>query len=380
MDDLIKNEKIDIDCRALSEPFLSEFMEGGKYEPFVKLVKKYKDELELCFRGNNLPSEAVCIYYNNHLVYKIESNGNITINFDHARYSKDYNTYWTMINQTYEFNTNAPKEPRIKVKVNKRKKTGDVSYSTEVSYITAPYNESIKNNVERIYVDCIRKMLIDSFDTRNTKDYFREKADKTNDKYKGQLSQSGRKAIWLEKVRQQQLFAKMKHTTDGYFFFDMEFSQKSLKDSDQYGEALSNEPDMLAIFFDSNGLPKKYTFVEVKCTNSAYTGKSGMVAHLQKMKEYPVEYMEARLREAALVLKQYEKLGFYSFAQPVQMADYMKLVSKKPENLFVFTDDALDKFRCDNCNEIIDFKKNAKKKEEIDIHISGCKEIEFWEL
>ena len=44
MDDLIKNEKIDIDCRALSEPFLSEFMEGGKYEPFVKLVKKYKDE------------------------------------------------------------------------------------------------------------------------------------------------------------------------------------------------------------------------------------------------------------------------------------------------------------------------------------------------
>lgn len=68
MDDLIKNEKIDIDCRALSEPFLSEFMEGGKYEPFVKLVKKYKDELALCFRGNNLPSEAVCIYYNNHLV------------------------------------------------------------------------------------------------------------------------------------------------------------------------------------------------------------------------------------------------------------------------------------------------------------------------
>ena len=70
---MIKKEKKDVDCRALSSEFFNDFLQGEKDHVFIELVNKYHDELEICFRGNNQPSEAVCIYYNNHLVYKIEA-------------------------------------------------------------------------------------------------------------------------------------------------------------------------------------------------------------------------------------------------------------------------------------------------------------------
>ena len=160
MNMLEKNIEKDSDCRALSKDFLKEFKQGGRFAPFIELVKKYHDELEICFRGNNSPAEAVCIYYNNHLVYKIEANGNITINFNHARYSIDYKEYWKMINHTYGFNPNAEEKPKVIVSQKESKKLG-TRYYTDVGYIVAQYNESIKKNVELIYVNCIRKMLID---------------------------------------------------------------------------------------------------------------------------------------------------------------------------------------------------------------------------
>ena len=374
---MIKKEKKDVDCRALSSEFFNDFLPGEKYHVFIELVNKYHDELEICFRGNNQPSEAVCIYYNNHLVYKIEANGNITINFNHARYSTNFREYWKLINYTYGFDESAVEKPRIKV-IEKRSESGKISYYTGIGYLTSTYNESIKMNVENIYLNCIRKMLIDSFDISCNTDIFRKTAN-TYTNYKSKLKQTGRKSLWIEKIRQQQLFSRMKFQKNGYFLYDLEFAQKSLADSDEYLNALSNEPDMLAIYFDDLGKPSRFAFVEIKSTDTAYSGTSGMVPHLQKMKDYPKSYLKARLKEAALILYQYKELGLYGIKQDIIIEDYLKIADKKPENLFVFTDKAVKKFHEDeSCDEIKDFKKNAKQLQNIDIHIPGCKELEIW--
>ena len=370
----IVKEISDKDCRALSPEFFDEFMPGGKYHIFVELVMKYHDELEFCFRGNNEPSEAVCIYYNNHLVYKIEANGNITINFDHARYS-DYEKYWTLINHKYGFNKMADEVPTIKV--TKKKEKGKISYYTSVGYITSKYNDEIKNNVENIYVNCIRKMLIDSFDmiSENCRtDKFRAHENRRKP-YRGKLPQSGRKKpYWIEKIRQQQIFSRMKFQKDGYFFYDMEFSQKSKDDSDEYKEALSNEPDMMAIHFNEEGVPDRFAFVEVKSTESAYNNKkSGMVNHLQKMKGYRKDSLKDRLREAALILFQYDKLGIYNIE--VNREKLLDLADNRHENLFVFTDEAVEEFHKDKSEDIREFKDNDVKITDVDIHIPGCKLI-----
>ena len=370
-----KNEK-DIDCRALSLAFFSDFMLGKKYHVFVELVNKYRDELVLCFRGNNKPTEAVCIYYNNHLVYKIESNGIITINFNHARYSPNYREYWKLINHTYGYNKSAIDNPRISV-TEKKSTNGKISYYTGIGYISTQFNDDIHDNIENIYVNCIRKMLIDSFDVSYQTDQFRATANKYA-AYKGKLSQTGNKSLWLEKVRQQQLFSRIKYQKEGYFLYDLEFSQKKMDDLEDQAECLSNEPDMLAVYFDSTGNPDRFAFVEVKSTDKAYSGDSGMVAHLKKMRKYPVEYLEARLREAALIIQQYKELGLYNISREVLKEEFSKLAKKNYESLFIFTDKAVGRFHNDASVEIVKFREKAKKINNIDIYIPGCKELEFW--
>ncbi len=375
---MIEKNASDNDCRALSNSFLVEFMPGGKYHVFVDLINKYNDELEICLRGNNQPSEAVCIYYNNHLVYKIEANGNITINFNHARYSSNYREYWKLINHTYGFNKSAVDNPRIKVS-EKKNKRGHTSYYTSIGIITSKFSEDLGRNVEKIYVNCIRRMLIDSFDFLCCTDQFRATANKYAG-YRGKLTQTGKKSLWLEKIRQQQLFSKIKYQKDGYFLYDLEFAQKTIDGVDDYEDALTNEPDMLAIYFDDKGLPKKFVFVEVKSTETAYSGESGMVEHLKKMKEYPTDNLPARLREAALILYQYKQIGICDIEQDVIMERFIEVANNKPEYLFIFTDKAVKKFKDDNRPEIKDFKNNARRIETMDIHIPGCKDIEFWVL
>ena len=125
-------------------------------------------------------------------------------------------------------------------------------------------------------------------------------------------------------------------------------------------------------------LSDRFAFVEVKSTDKAYSGDSGMVAHLKKMRKYPVEYLEARLREAALIIQQYKELGLYNISREVLKEEFSKLAKKNYESLFIFTDKAVGRFHNDASVEIVKFREKAKKINNIDIYIPGCKELEFW--
>ncbi|MCM1233898.1 MAG: hypothetical protein NC489_27650 [Ruminococcus flavefaciens] len=355
-----KNE----DCRAISDDFLKKFMPEesggtGEYIAFLELVKKCRGKLVLCFRGNNADFEAVCIYYNNHLVYKIEykkykknykykgkgERGKVTINFNHARYSENYEYFWRQINKEFGFNPEAKDTPEIK------------NPSVGVGYITNDINKKILENVENIYINCLHPMLNDSFDPNKTTDYFKKYA-VSNEK------KTVSKAKWLEKIRQQQLFCKMKSIQNGYFVFDMEFAQRSTPNKEKH----KNEPDMLAVRFDEEGCA--YVFVEVKCKPEACKGDSGVIAHLEAMMKYSEddEYMKARRREAVFIMNQYKKLGLYPSLGDIKEEDF-----KTIESLFIFTDGAVSWI--ENESEMLKTKYGLEKHDDYDIHLPDCKEL-----
>lgn len=382
----------DVDCRAIKKGFLEKFKleESGKeeecnYNAFLKLVKKYSDELVLCFRGNNPKSEAVCIYYNNHVVYQIEckeykskkghknkkEREKIIISFNHARYSREYDVFWRQINREYGFNPEAEDVPEIKV--------------SSYPYIKDPesdLNAKILENVEIIYKNCLRPMMIDYFNPDKTEDFFKGAVSKGVEN-RGKSTQSGNKDELLEKIRQQQLFCKMKSTQNGLFVFDLEFSQPSELYKKVYGMKIKNQPDMLAVRFDKKGKPCAYVFVEVKCTTKLFKGASGVIPHLKAMIEYSKEdeYMKARRREAALIINQYKELGLYPSLGDIDEKVYEKL---SVEIMLIFTDDAVSKYE----NEF-DEKFNAAglsneyKKEphgDLGIHLPSCKRLEIVEI
>lgn len=377
----------DIDCRAIKKEFLEKFIpeesgeeENDNYKVFLELVKKYSDELVLCFRGNNKGSEAVCIYYNNHLVYKIEYKHNdknntdeekITINFDHARYSPEYRNFWKKITRDYGFIPTDNRREEEVPKVTVRKDGG--SYNTTVGEITARLNEDVLKNVENIYYNCLRPMLIDSFDLLKTTDQFRVTANKYA-KYRSKITQTRRKrkSNWIEKIRQQQLFCEMKSTQNGLFVFDMEFSQKSMEDAEMCEQAVKNQPDMLAIRFE-NGCPIAYVLVEVKSTKKACGGESGIEKHLMAMEQYRKGCnMQARYREAALIISHYKELGLYQLPQNIEEEDYMKL---PVEILFIFTDEAVSVFEKDT-----ELRKRYEPKEPEnmkEMHLPCCKQVKI---
>lgn len=374
----LEKKDSDKDCRAIKKGFLEKF-KSGDYKVFLELVKKYGDELVLCFRGNNAGSEAVCIYYNNHLVYKIENNGNITINFNHARYSPEYRDFWKKINIEYGFDPDTEVSPRIKVSSTAH--ASGIRYYTELGYYTSSFNKRIAENVENIYYNCLRPMLIDSFDSFKTTDQFRATANRYA-KYRSKITQTGSKSKWLEKIRQQQLFYAMKFTQNGYFFFDMEFSQKSMEDTEMCKKAIRNQPDMLAIRFE-NGCPKAYVLVEVKSTKEACGGASGIEKHLMAMEQYRKGCnMPARYREAALIISHYKELGLYPSLGDIAEKDYENL--EKVEILFIFTDAAVSVLE-ELGNDTEEFEKlkaeyNVNEHVDNDIHLPGCKGLEIVEF
>lgn len=96
------------------------------------------------------------------------------------------------------------------------------------------------------------------------------------------------------------------------------------------------------------------------------------------MKGYRKDSLKDRLREAALILFQYDKLGIYNIE--VNREKLLDLADNRHENLFVFTDEAVEEFHKDKSEDIREFKDNDVKITDVDIHIPGCKELEFWSL
>ena len=287
--DLFEKQKEDWDCRAIPLKLLKAFCKGGKYYPFVELVKKHS-ELELCFRGNEYNSNPttggkVCIYRNNHAMFTITSQ-TLYFNPNYLRYCRDWKEILDTLTNEYGFTKG--KKINLVVKTEKSCAFSDDSISVS---LVGDVLSNLQDYLENLY-QLLSKVFDDYFSTEKNLqvDHFLEWAYQYDSVFAGKILREyyeSHKKIELEKIRQQELFSVMQSQKDGYYFYDLEFQQKH-KDKDEQEKAKdrgeSNKPDMQAIRFGVDGKPEALVFVEVKSTECAYHGdKSGLYKHMEAM-------------------------------------------------------------------------------------------------
>lgn len=360
------------DCRALSENDFQKFF-NGDLSPFVELVKKH-DELELCFRGND-KNPCVCIYYNNHVIFKIHVNGIIVISFNHARYSKCWKTYYEKLKEA-GFKGSIR---NLELKENRRNK--EVAKQITVGNMTANKQFTV-SELEKIYKDILLKIFIKYFKVAGNNDV----ADYFKFDVKGDSGCKVNVPDKLEKVRQQALFTKMKFIKNGYFFYDMEFAQKhKSKDERDQDKKYNNQADMLAIKFNNNQKPEKIVLVEVKCKKASLYNDSGIKKHLEKMEPYIKtssdkeidKRKEQRRIEAWQIMNQYATLGLRGLST-ANIFDYDNDFKKLDfQILLVFTDNAIDEWHKNFSKTIEDYKLEKQDDNFISSLNLGFK-AEFW--
>lgn len=332
------------DHRALSPRSLAKFLEGkegkdekdedkrGSHWAFIELaMNKHPKELAFCLRGNS-DSRAI-VYYNNHAAFCITSTGNVEFNFDHARYLKNWRTYRDRLKEEYHYHFKN-EEPVL---------AGGTYTIGTISMPAKQAQELTAKQLEKLYTGSI-KPIIDSFfcaevEEREKKDYFRSED--------GEVPAVNRKLT--EKAMQQRLFLDpvFKQLKNGYFFYDLEFSQPHAKDLQ-----CENQPDMMGVYFDQDGKPERLVFVEVKSKKSALYGESGVKPHVWGMERYPDWLLPIRGRDACSILDQYRKIGLIKERrEPFKEENFTRLTK---EVLLIFTGvdtiDALGKAREDKTN------------------------------
>lgn len=328
--DLFEKQKEDWDCRAIPLKLLKAFCKGGK----------------------------VCIYRNNHAMFTITPQ-TLYFNPNYLRYCKDWEKILDTLANEYGFT----KGKKIKLVVKKEKKHS-CSFSDDSIAVRLDGDvlSNLKDYLEKLY-QLLSKVFDDFFSTdKNLRvDRFLEWANQYDSVYAGDIPREyyeSHKKIELEKIRQQELFSTMQSQKDGYYFYDLEFQQKH-KDKDEREKAKdrgeSNKPDMQAIRFGIDGKPEALVFVEVKSTESAYSGdKSGLYKHMEAMSNYPMDAFKRRQREAYLILHQYEQLGIRKFDRKICPSEYEELPL---EIILVFTDEAISFWKEDKTSEIMRLKK-----------------------
>lgn len=341
------------DCRAfnLDELFIKELV-CGHYKPFVDFVKS-RPELELCFRKNSSNNGNVIIYYNNHIVWNLTFSYNkpvVEISIGHLRYEEDWRDVIENLIKNYEFK---PKDIKV-VKVDDDNNNSN-SYTLNVTKISSKKAFSF-DEIKHMYESCLKPMMESFFNEKCTTDYFLKEIGKTSDRKKNPL---------IEKKRQQQIFTANTNRDDGFYIYDLEFSQKfenqKLKNEyikkckETFGEdAKPNEPDMLSIYY-KNGFPQSLVLIEVKSTESAMKGKSDIKKHMYGMKYYVeteinmTSLMENRKEEAYLAMCNYKELGLHNIGKR-EIEEEIKSIANT-ERFVVLTDEAA-KYYYKNMNKI----------------------------
>ena len=137
----------------------------------------------------------------------------------------------------------------------------------------------------------------------------------------------------------------MTYLKDGYFFYDMEFSQKHENINELQADKDNNQPDMLAIKFGNDKKPEKIVLVEVKSKEGSLRNKSGINDHLEKMMSYidPSESKyederENRKKEACQIINHYAQLGLRGLDNTVRLDYDNDFKDLDFQILLVFTD------------------------------------------
>ena len=315
------------DSRALLESEMKAFLgEDPKkpLSPFIEFVKKH-EELELCFRGNSTP--RITIYSKNHIIFTVYVSGKMEISFNHARYCEKWRDYFNILCKDYGFNG----------------KIGKNKYgNTDVGYLTRCLNKNDnlplkEEEIESIYEDVLKPIFERYFEVEGKagiEDYFKN----------GKIVKVSGKT---EKKRQQEIYGRFKKVKDGYFFYDLEFSQKHKDKTDRDNDSTNNEPDMQAIRFRKNGKPESIVFVEVKCTEFAMDGPSGLEEHIKKMKKYKKSRLVDRRKEACDIMNQYAQLGLRGLTKK-NVFEYDDFKNLPLEILVLLTDEVIDVWNTDS--------------------------------
>ena len=278
------------DSRAISHKLLKEFSdkEGALYS-FLHIVKRHDDELNVCFRGNN---NAIEIYYLNHLVWKLtpadKGNFRVSFNFNHAKLMPDRMEYL--------------KRLEMDGKGFVLKNTGEIEWIKE-SFSKKDINDGLWQIFKDIMDFCF-------------------------DPLKGTPQ--------IEKRWQHKFFRDF-HTyeclTKGFYVYDLEYHQKlpnkkelnkmfigktddELKSMGVHSDVMKNvvvknEPDFIGIELDTETNESYLIFGEIKSLYKSCNGKSGIMSHLEKMKEFMETdiLVNKRKAEAESMLQQYSAIG-----------------------------------------------------------------------
>lgn len=318
------------DSRVVDELLLYAFKEGG-FKEIYETAKK-DPSLEICLRGN---SGAIIIYYMNHKIWELSLKDGecvVSISFNHARYSIDYPKKLETL-QGYGFGKNKTLELRPYYKTNE---SGE-RYLAAVGY---PSDGIIKSTdaVTSGFVEGTLKVLKaivdDFFDPDKTTDYFKEDWNNKDNPEKIEIKERS-KSPCIEKRWQQSIFRKMKNAQDGYYAYDMEFSQK-YPNGDIRKKMETNEPDILAIRYENNE-PKALVLVEVKSTRSACVGDCNIKKHLKGMKNYSDNtiLVGKRVTEAKQMLEQFKELELLDDKVDIE------ILENKIERLLILTNNTI---------------------------------------
>lgn len=299
------------DCRAVDVSFVKDFVDGDLKE-ILDFVKDRNNKMILLFRGNS--GNIVTIYKRNHVFWEVTKMKNIKragykfkirFNFNHARFSECWKNWLdTLLLRGWEIE-----------KKNNAKSVGYIVYKFD----------SITLDVLKEAYEIFNNAINDFFDKSKKYDWFKN----SNKKNKGKL---------LEKERQQELFEKFDkpESGDGYVIYDLEFAEP--------GNKKGNQPDFFAVKYQ-NCKTMKLVVGEVKSKSSAFTGGSGLIEHIEKMKDYiSRSAINNRKEEAKEILKRYSMLGLKGFdIKDIDKIDDFK-VDDTVEILVVVTDEGIDEY------------------------------------
>jgi len=294
------------DCRNNVRVINEDFkiaLEGGILKPVTEMVKN-SGNLLMCFRG-----KYINVYYRGHSLFKIEQMGKedyyyykVSFDFNHARFTKEWDKVLELLEAIgYSLNH---KNHDICNKKNK------------VSAIVDPEDIDFWNKSKEIF-----SKLID--------DYFSVDEDKLYDYFK--ICKIINKNKFIEKQRQQKIAMSNTNCDNGYFIYDIEYTQA--RDSKE--EKNSGRFDMLAMRFE-NKVPVELVLIELKSTKSACTSGSGIKKHYEDLTEYSnnLHYINVRKREAIAIFNLYSSLNIISANRIDDVVDLNVKI------LFIFTDEA----------------------------------------
>ena len=273
------------DNRGVSQTFWEAFLEMGALAPFLDKVKEKNSGLQLRFRGNNTPKEAITIYYNNHMVWKISIHKRgykVEVSANHAKgLHKD------------ELLEQLRQEPLCFITDSKRAQS---------------YPYVIQEKFDDCFVDLTTNLMVDAI-----KVFF------GSEKYQ-------------ENKIQQELFEALTDSQEGLYVYDLEFHQK--------GSKYENEPDMLAVRY-SGEKPQSIVLIEVKSKEKACEDEtSGLTKHLDGMYKYITEspYLNNRKQEAHDIISAYKGLNLHN---PPKIVPNLEDI-KNFEMMIILTNTAID--------------------------------------